>query len=147
MARNFGKGPSSNKFSEHIRKATSKVKSNDQTLPGKGVPETGMERMDAPERGGSSGNREGKKTAPSGTTKNDVHKIKGKVHRLEVEAAHGGAKVRISYHSKKGKHGGGYMPPEEHVHGSMGSAKKHAAAAMDQMEPEEPDTGEMATSL
>ncbi len=88
-----------------------------------------------PEKGGSSGERKGKPSHPSGTGKHDKHRIKGKVRHVHVHAVHGGHHVSIGYHGKGS---------EDHFHSSMGSAKKHVMEAMQNMEPEEADSGAMA---
>jgi hypothetical protein len=136
------------KFGAHLRKLKGKSAS-DPGLRGEKKPKTDMEDMPAAERGGSAGNRAGKASHPSGTTKADLHKVKGKVHRFEYEAKHGGHTVRVHYHGKKGKGGMmGYTPAEEHAHGDLKSAKSHVLSLMDNAEPEPAmDSGEMANSL
>lgn len=110
-------------------------KKKEQTLT-EDKPET-HEPGAKPEKGGSSGERKGKPSHPSGTSKHDKHRIKGKVRHVHVRSVHGGHHVAIGYHGKGGE--------EEHFHASLGSAKKHASAAMDAMEPEEADSGAMAS--
>lgn len=93
---------------------------------------------------------EGKEGIKQRHGKGEGPKIHGKVRRIEAEAVHGGHKVRVTYHQKKGKRGEpmAYVEPHEHFHGSKGAAKAHMLRAFDAMEPEpEPDSSEIAKSL
>lgn len=137
------------KFGELLRSAKGAAHS-DPGLRGEKKPKTEMEAMPGAEVGGSAGNRKGKPSHPSGTTRHDAHKIKGKVKRVEIEAMHGGHKVRIGYHPKKGKKGEPmmhYMEPEEHVHSSRASLMSHVGDAIDNMEPETSDSSDLAKEI
>ena len=140
----FHRGNASHKFGEALRKTKAAAKS-DPGLRGEKKSVTGMEAMPRKPEPGSAGNRAGKPSHPSGTLKADKHKIKGKVRRVSAEAVHGGHKVSIEYHGKKGGFGG----HEEHFHPTAGAARKHFNAAMDNMEPEQsdPDSMGMAQSI
>lgn len=127
------------KFGEALRDAQA-AKHSDRTMRGELKPKTGMETMPSPERGGSKGNRKGK----------SEHKIRGKVRSVEISKVRGGHKVRVHYHPKKAKdkHGiSNYLEPEDHFHGDPSAAKAHVLAAMDNMEPDEPDSSELAQSI
>jgi hypothetical protein len=121
-------------FGAALRKHKAAGKS-DPGMRGEAKPDTD-ELGAKPEKGGSAGERPGKASHPGGTGKHDKHRIKGKVRHVHVRSVHGGHHVAIGYHGK-GADG-------EHFHSSLGSAKKHASAAMDAMEPEEADSGAMA---
>jgi hypothetical protein len=137
------------KFGEMLRgvRAKKAAAHSDRTMRGEAVPKTGMEGMEQEERGGSAGNRPGKKP-------------QGKFRRIEIEPKHtvvDGRKqvthvVRVHHHQAKHK-GNGPMPPykepTEHLHTSLEHAKQHVAGLMDNLEPEEsaPDSSDMAASI
>jgi hypothetical protein len=135
------------KFGELLRRKKAEAHS-DRTMRGEAKPKTGMEGMEQEERGGSAGNRPGKKP-------------QGKFRRIEIEPKHtivDGKKqithvVRVHHHRPKHRPGKNepmpYKEPTEHMHTSLDAAKQHVAGLMDGLEPEEqePDSSDMAASI